>query len=52
MQKFHSGKIETVAGNKTIYRVWLGPFDNRDDANNMVKNIATSGHEAILVKGK
>ncbi len=52
MEKFHAGTIETVAGEKTIYRVWLGPFNNRVSAENMVKKVAASGHEAILVKGK
>ena len=52
MKKFHKGQIEIVDGDKTIYRVLLGPFPNRAKANEMVKKIKTSGHEAILVRNK
>ncbi|MES2961631.1 MAG: SPOR domain-containing protein [Pseudomonadota bacterium] len=52
MKKFHKGQIEIVDGDKTIYRVLLGPFPNRVKANAMVKKIKTSGHEAILVRNK
>lgn len=52
MQKFHAGKIETVEGEKTIYRVLLGPFSTRKQANELVKKITDSGHEAILVRNK
>ncbi len=52
MQKFHAGKIETVEGEKTIYRVLLGPFSARKQANELVKKITDSGHEAILVRNK
>jgi len=52
MKQFHKGQIEIVDGDKTIYRVLLGPFPNRAKANEMVKKIKTSGHEAILVRNK
>jgi cell division protein FtsN len=52
MKKFHKGQIEIVDGDKTIYRVLLGPFPNRAKANEMVKKIKTSGHEAILMRNK
>jgi cell division protein FtsN len=52
MQKFHAGKVETVEGEKTIYRVLLGPFSARKQANELVKKITDSGHEAILVRNK
>jgi len=52
MQKFHAGKVETVDGEKTIYRVLIGPFPSKASANEMVKTITGSGHEAILVRNK
>ena len=52
MKKFHKGQIEIVDGDKTIYRVLLGPFPNLAKANEMIKKIKTSGHEAILVRNK
>jgi cell division protein FtsN len=52
MSKFHKGKIETVEGEKTIYRVLIGPFSNKVQANEMVKKISDSGREAILVRSK
>lgn len=52
MKKFYKGQIEIVDGDKTIYRVLLGPFPNRAKANEMIKKIKTSGHEAILVRNK
>lgn len=50
MKKFHHGEVETVEGDKVIYRVLLGPFANRAQASTMVKKITASGHPAILVK--
>jgi len=52
MKKFHSGKIEAVEGEKTIYRVLLGPFSDKNKAKEMVKKITDSGRDAILTKGK
>jgi len=52
MKKFHQGKIETVEGEKTIYRVLIGPFSNKSQANAMIKKITSSGHEAVLVRSK
>ena len=52
MKKFHAGKIEVAEGEKTMYRVWLGPFSNRVQANNLIQKIKDSGGEAVLVRGK
>jgi len=52
MQKFHHGKVEISQGDKMVYRVWLGPFANRNQANAMIKKIKASGHDAVLVRGK
>jgi cell division protein FtsN len=52
MRKFHQGKIEIIEGDKAIHRVLLGPFSNRKKSKEMVKKIASSGHEAILVRSK
>ena len=52
MEKFHKGMIETVEGEKTIYRTLLGPFSNKQQAVEMVKKIKSSGHDAIVVRNK
>jgi cell division protein FtsN len=52
MKKFHTGRIETVNGEKTYHRVWLGPFSNKSKANELVKKIKASGSSAILVKDR
>ena len=52
MQKFHGGIVETVEGEKPIYRVLLGPFPNKKKANQLVAKITNSGHEAIVVRNK
>lgn len=52
MKKFHSGRIETLYGEKTYHRVWLGPFSSKSKANALVKKIKASGSLAILVKDK
>lgn len=53
MKKFHKGKIETVeASDKTMHRVLLGPFTNKNQARKLVNKVVNSGHEAILVKSK
>lgn len=52
MKKFHSGKIEVVEGEKTVYRVLLGPFPNKAKATAMVSKITNTGHAAILVRSK
>jgi len=51
MKKFHRGKVEVLEGDKTVYRVWLGPFTNRNQANAAIKKIKASGHDAVLVRG-
>jgi len=50
MQNFHSGKIEVVEGEKTIYRSLLGPFSNKIKAREMVKKITSTKQDAIIVK--
>jgi cell division protein FtsN len=52
MKKFHHGKIETSGGEKTIYRVILGPFVSKNQAAALSSKIKGSGHEAIIVKNK
>lgn len=52
MKKFHPGKIETLEGEKIVYRVLLGPFPNKTKANILVAKIKKSGNEAILVRSK
>ncbi len=52
MKKFHSGKIETIEGEKTIYRVLLGPFSDKNKAKEVVKKITDSGRDAIITKGR
>ncbi len=52
MKKFHKGRVETVEGEKTIYRVLLGPFTSKPKALAMVKKITNSGHEAVLMRNK
>ena len=53
MKKFHKGKIEEVeTSEKTMHRVLLGPFVNKNQARKLVTKIVNSGHEAILVKSK
>jgi cell division protein FtsN len=52
MKKFHSGKIETIEGEKTIYRALLGPFSDKNKAKEVVKKITDSGRDAIITKGR
>lgn len=52
MQKYHSGEVEVVEGEKTIYRSLLGPFSNKTAALGLVKKIKSAGQDAIIVKGK
>ncbi|MBU6140846.1 MAG: SPOR domain-containing protein [Proteobacteria bacterium] len=51
MQKFNSGKIETIEAEKTIYRVLIGPFSTKAKAREVMKKITNSGQDAILTKG-
>lgn len=52
-QKFYKGRIEVAdSGDKTIYRVLLGPFANTQKAKEMVGKIKNSGREAIVVKNR
>jgi cell division protein FtsN len=51
MKKFHHGKVEVVEGEKTVYRTLLGPFPNKEKANQMLKKISRSGEEGVLVRG-
>lgn len=50
MKKFHSGKIETVEGEKTIYRALLGPLSNKTKARELAKKITSTGQDAIITK--
>ncbi len=52
MQKFHKGHVEIIDGEQKIYRVLLGPFPNKNKANEMVKKITSSGYEAVLMRNK
>lgn len=53
VQKFSKGRIEEVKlGNKTIYKVVLGPFSNDAKAKDVLRKIKSSGHDAIIVKNK
>lgn len=50
MSKFHSGEINTIDRDEgKIHRVVLGPFVKRSDAGKVIKNIKSSGKQAILV---
>jgi cell division protein FtsN len=50
MQSFHEGQIESGTKEKIIYRVLLGPFNNKKEASEILAKITNSGHEAIIVK--
>ena len=54
MKKFEKesggAMVETVEGEKTIYRALLGPFENKKQAMAMMKKIKNSGRDAIIVK--
>lgn len=53
MKKFSTGSIEEgKSGDKTVYRVLLGPFASDKKAKDMVNKIKASGHDAIIVKHK
>ena len=52
MSKFHKGYVETSEGEKTIYRVLLGPIANRAKANVIVSKIKASGQDAIVVRNR
>lgn len=53
MEKFHSGSIKKLsANNKTVYRVWLGPLKNKDEASKLAKKVGTKNQAAIVVKDK
>lgn len=52
-QKFYKGRIEEAqAGEKTIYRVLLGPFASGKKAQDMLLKIKKSGRDAIVVKNR
>jgi cell division protein FtsN len=52
MSKFHKGFVETSNGEKTIYRVLLGPIAGRKKANLIVVNIKKTGQDAIVVRNR
>lgn len=52
MQKFYKGRVETVDGEKPIYRVILGPFKSKPKALALMKKIKASGSDAVLMRKK
>ncbi|MBP7709678.1 MAG: SPOR domain-containing protein [Rickettsiales bacterium] len=52
MEKFHKGRVETVEGEKPIYRVILGPFKSKPKALALMKKIKASGSDAVLMRSK
>ncbi len=52
MKKFGSGKLETVDGDKVIYRALIGPFKDKASASQVMQKIKKSGHDAIVTKIK
>ncbi len=51
VKKFFKAEIEEAeVGDKTIYRVLLGPFKTDVKAKEMVRKVKASGHDAIVVK--
>ncbi len=51
--KASSIKIEEAQSqNKTVYRVLIGPFANKQKANAVVSKLTKAGHQAIIVKNK
>ena len=52
MEKFHKGRVETVEGEKPVYRVILGPFASKPKALALVKKIKASGSDAVLMRSK
>ena len=53
MEKFHDGAVKKLNSNdKTVYRVWLGPLKNKDEAALLAKKISAKNQAAIVVKDK
>mgnify|MGYP000999354691 CR=1 FL=1 len=53
MEKFHDGAVKKLSSNdKTVYRVWLGPLKNKDEATVLAKKIGAKNQAAIVVKDK
>ncbi len=53
MEKFHDGAVKKLSSNdKTVYRVWLGPLKNKDEAAALAKKISAKNQAAIVVKDK
>lgn len=51
VKKFFKAEIEEAeVGDKTIYRVLLGPFKTDLKAKEVVRKVKASGHDAIIVK--
>lgn len=51
--KTSKAKIEEAqSGEKTVYRVLIGPFANKQKASAMVAKLKKSGHQAIIIKNK
>jgi len=43
---------EAQSGDKTLYRVLIGPFSNKQKAAAVIAKLTKSGHQAIIVKNK
>jgi len=53
MEKFHDGAVKKLSSNdKTVYRVWLGPLKNKDEAAALARKISAKNQAAIVVKDK
>ncbi|MBM5783121.1 MAG: SPOR domain-containing protein [Pelagibacterales bacterium] len=53
MQKFSDGKIEEADLNdKKLYRVLLGPVSSKSKALQLMNEIKSSGHDAVIVRQK
>ncbi len=50
MSKFHKGIVDSSDGEKTIYRVLLGPIQGKKSANILIAKIKASGQDAVLVR--
>lgn len=48
--KGYSGNIETISGTAgTYYRVYVGPYESKEEAEGMVKTLSVNGYPAILI---
>ncbi len=52
IEHFDVGRIEQVRRGKTIYRVLLGPFASKKQADSMLRKVKKSGYAAVLVRNR